>query len=187
VRVWRALAIQICQFPVDAAASLVAPGCLPVAEKRTRKKQDEAAATGAHRRGRKGRKRIRIFANHSSRHLRVGKSPSPLKSEEVERFIESWDAQSLEDTPGSASETSPVPPARPSSPDGGRWAGVLYLPLVAETEGRTRESAQRERATSTCVAKARRNSVREREFRPPAPLCPELIPLPPSPSPLDRE
>jgi len=82
-----------------------------VAEKRTRKKQDEAgrcgaAAAGAQRRGRKGRKRIRIFANHSSRHLRVGKSPSPLKSEEVERFIESRDAQSLEDTPESASETS---------------------------------------------------------------------------------
>lgn len=31
-----------------------------------------------------------IFTNHSARHLREGKSPLPLKSEEVERFIESW-------------------------------------------------------------------------------------------------
>lgn len=52
------------------------------------------------------RKRIRIFTNHSSRHLREGKSPPSLKSEEVERFIESWDTYSLEDMTESASETS---------------------------------------------------------------------------------
>lgn len=57
-----------------------------------RRQREREREGGARRREgrRRRRKRIRIFTNHSARHLREGKSPLPLKSEEVERFIESW-------------------------------------------------------------------------------------------------
>lgn len=91
------LAIQICQFPIDTTASLVASAvytALP-GEKGIRTRTRPAKVLGGRtvnaEKKKKRRKRIRIFTNHSARHLREGKSPPPLKSEEVERFIESWD------------------------------------------------------------------------------------------------
>lgn len=74
-----------------------------------RNRRSERGNDGRKDKRRRRRKRIRIFTNHSARHLRERKSPLPLKSEEVERFIESWDTQSPEDTSESASETSSSP------------------------------------------------------------------------------
>lgn len=59
-------------------------------ENRRRGERERERREGRRGEGRRRRKRIRIFTNHSARHLREGKSPLPLKSEEVERFIESW-------------------------------------------------------------------------------------------------